>query len=308
MGQLCDAGCIVAFDAKTVTVRLAGKRIMDGLHTPDNGLWQLSLVPPADLAPVPIEQPPLAQFLHQSFAALNSATPAELVAFAHATLFSNALSTLATALTRGFLPQFIGLTAKALRKHPPVSIAKVKGHLDQSRKNQRSTKTTNPEPHDLPTGTNLDNHPPADTFPISSDPGNSRWRHCFAAVVDAATGQIHSDQTGKFIVASSAGHNYILVVYDYDKNGILLVEPLPSRTCPCIRAAFKLVHERLVTASLRPQLQRLDNECSAALKTFLRDAEIDFQLVPPRAPSPQCRRTCDSHVQKSLHCRIVQCG
>jgi hypothetical protein len=39
---------------------------------------------------------------------------------------------------------------------------------------------------------------------------------CCHLRIPATAGQIHSDQTGKFIVASSAGNNYILVVYDYD--------------------------------------------------------------------------------------------
>ena len=51
-------------------------------------------VPPQSRGP----PPPL---LHQSFTAVQSATPTELVAFAHATLFSPAVSTLDTALSRG---------------------------------------------------------------------------------------------------------------------------------------------------------------------------------------------------------------
>jgi hypothetical protein len=61
-----------------------------------------------------------------------SATPAELVAFAHAALFSPALSTLAIALKKGFVHNFPGLTEKTLAKHPPRSFAMVKGHMDQS--------------------------------------------------------------------------------------------------------------------------------------------------------------------------------
>jgi hypothetical protein len=41
------------------------------------------------------------------------------------------------------------------------------------------------------------------------------------------------------------------------------------------------VHARLVAASLRPQLQRLDNECSEALKDIFTAKSIEYQLVPP---------------------------
>jgi hypothetical protein len=61
--------------------------------------------------------------------------PAEIVAFAHAALFSPSLSTLQKALDRNYVVGFPGLTAQTLRRHPPRSIATIKGHLDQSRQN-----------------------------------------------------------------------------------------------------------------------------------------------------------------------------
>ena len=49
---------------------------------------------------------------------------------------------------------------------------------------------------------------------------------------------------------------------------------------------------------MRPQLQRLDDECSAeALKSFLRDENIDFQLVPLHPPSKCCQRVIRGTVQ-----------
>ena len=269
MGQLCDAGCVVTFDATSVTVHHDALRLLEGTRTPATGLWHLSLTQPQLTTPTP---PPL---LHRSYAAVQSATPADLVAFAHAALLSPELSTLKQALDRGFLPNFLGLTAKALRKYPPTSVAVTKGHLDQDRKNQRSTKPVAPQPVSPSLEPRTD-----DAFP-RSEPDNRRTHQCFTAVLQPSSGQIHSDQTGKFVVASSAGNNYVLVVYDYDSNSIL-VEPMRSRTGPCILTAFQTVHAGLVAAGLRPQLHRLDNECSAALKKFLHKADVDYQLVPPR--------------------------
>ena len=156
----------------------------------------------------------------------------------------------------------------------------VKGHLDQTRKNQRSTKSTPPLPPLPSPETEISDEDAV--FPCSDPATNTRTHHCYAAVVEPSRGQIYSDQTGKFVVASSTGNNYILVVYDYDSNSILLVEPIRSRTGPCILTAFTVIHARLVSAGLRPQLQRLDNECSEALKTFLTAEAIKFQLVPPK--------------------------
>jgi hypothetical protein len=73
--------------------------------------------------------------------AVGSAILAELIAFAHAALFSPALSTLAIALRKGFAQNFPGLTEKTLAKNPPRSFAMVKGHMDQARKNQNCTNT-----------------------------------------------------------------------------------------------------------------------------------------------------------------------
>ena len=135
IGQLCDAGCYVAFNATTVTVSHNDTIVLTGHRTPATRLWHLTLPTPLP-APAPSPTPAPAS----AHAAIGSATPAELVAFAHAALFSPALSTLKRALDKGFLTNFPGLTPTLLRKHPPRSVAMVKGHLDQARQNQRSTR------------------------------------------------------------------------------------------------------------------------------------------------------------------------
>ena len=49
----------------------------------------------------------------------------------------------------------------------------------------------------------------------------------------------------------------------YDSNSIL-AEPIKTRSGPSILAGFKILHARLCAAGHRPQLQRLDNECSVS--------------------------------------------
>ncbi|KAI2493168.1 Reverse transcriptase (RNA-dependent DNA polymerase) [Fragilaria crotonensis] len=267
IGQLCDSGCHVTFDAVSVTVHHHERLLLTGERTPATGLWHLSLVPP-DVAYTAraVEPPPrrVASPLPCSpcaAAVVQSATPSELVAFAHAALFSPSLSTLHGALERGFLPNFLGLTARKLRTHPPTSVAMVKGHLDQTRKNQRSTK--------------------ADACPPD----------------DASTSEDGAATLCQFPPATPVTNAPIIALH---------------RSWSLIRAKFtptklESLHARLVAAGLRPRLHRLDNECTVALKQFLVAEDIDFQLVPWHA-SPQCGRTCDSHIQESLHLRIVQCG
>ena len=63
----------------------------------------------------------------------------ELVAFAHAALFSPSLTTLRKAVNTNFLHDFPGLTTKSLKNYPPITAATGKGHFDQTRQNVRPT-------------------------------------------------------------------------------------------------------------------------------------------------------------------------
>ena len=117
IGQLCDAGCIAIFTSDTVKIQLHDKVLLQGTRSlATNRLWTLELPSP------PVE--------HAQTAVANSASPADLVAYAHASLFSPALSTLNTAL-RIFFVNIPGLTEKTLAKYPPASVPMHKGHLDQ---------------------------------------------------------------------------------------------------------------------------------------------------------------------------------
>ncbi len=208
IGQLCDVGCKVAFTANDVTVAHEGATVLTGKRTPTTCLWQFNM-PPA--MATPNKQTPE----HVALAAIGSATPAKLVALAHATLFSPALSTLQTALQKGYLTNFPGLTDPLLRKHPLQSIAMVKGHLDQTRMNYASTKQPLSDPA-------------TEDEPFPSTTTNECCHHCYMAIMEP-TGQIYTDQTRKFVQPSSSGNIYLLTLYDYDSNSIL-AEPLPTQS------------------------------------------------------------------------------
>jgi hypothetical protein len=94
------------------------------------------------------------------------------------------------------------------------------------------------------------------------------------------TGQIYSDQTGRFPVTSSNGNKYVMIVYDYDSAAIL-AEPLKKRSERELLRAYSKLHQHLTDRGLHPQLQKLDNECSTALKQFMRYNQVQYQLVPP---------------------------
>ncbi|KAI2500612.1 hypothetical protein MHU86_13833 [Fragilaria crotonensis] len=161
---------------------------------------------------------------------------------------SPALSTLDQALAKGYLTNFPGLTRELLRKHPPHSPAMIKGHLDQSRQHQRSTKLTQGSSG-------------APILELEHD--NEAFLH----------------QTTPSLLAH-----------------VLTFATPQSWNLPAKSTQIKL---GLCNAGLRPALQRLDNECSAPLKSFLHDEGIDFQLAPPgvhrRNAAERAIRTFKNH-------------
>ena len=196
-----------------------------------------------------------------------SASIPELIAFAHACLWSPVQSTLENALKLGYIaPNAIpGLTLEGFRRHRPFSEATIKGHMDNARKNLKSTQEAKRQ--EEATQEKADDDAAQqffeDSFPDQS-PKGERTNLCVVSLM-RVSGQIHSDLTGRFPIPSSNGYHYILIIYDYDSNSILM-EPVKSRKAAELLRAYKKLHARLVKGGCRPKLQRLDNECSAEMK------------------------------------------
>jgi hypothetical protein len=113
LGQLCDAGYNILFEANTLSVLDIGKAILTGRRDHSTGMWHITL-------------PSASTSTHMSHHVGKQST-AYLVAFTHATLFSSlSLSTLEKALNSGYLNNFPGLNAQSLRKFPPASVPMAK--------------------------------------------------------------------------------------------------------------------------------------------------------------------------------------
>jgi hypothetical protein len=93
------------------------------------------------------------------------------------------------------------------------------------------------------------------------------------------TGQIHSNQTGRFPITSSRGSKYIMVIYDYDSNAIL-TEPLTSCTETELLRAYSKLHNYLTAHGLKPVLQRLDNEAPAACNLTCAQIPLPSSSLP----------------------------
>ena len=94
------------------------------------------------------------------------------------------------------------------------------------------------------------------------------------------TGKLYTDLTTQFPVQSSRGHKYILVAYNFDSNSIH-VKPLKSRHDTDTIKAYDNIYNMLTQWDLKPQLHWLDNEASKALKSFIDEQQVTYQLTPP---------------------------
>jgi hypothetical protein len=274
IGQLCDHGCTAHFDATSLTVVHDNHTILTGHRQAPYGHWMVALpalpsqpVPdlsPASLVPLPTAFDPVPStdslipavptHCGQANTIVPLKTIAERVAFYHATLFSPVMSTWVADVAAGHFATWPDLSVAQITKHFPVSVPMHLGHMDQARANTQSTKPiSKPE---LDTNTDYTPTPAPDRT------------HALFADLHHVTGRVSSDQTGRFPLVSTAGCNYIMVLYDYDANYIHAT-PLKSRAASDILTAYTTTHQLLVNRGFKPKLQRLDNEASAALVNYM---------------------------------------
>ena len=266
IGQLCDAGCVATFSKDDVHINKDGAPILKGHRDTATGLWL------ADLHNQP-ESPPIVQ--HVAMSAIASETLGERLAFLHSCAGSPKLSTFNNALRNGNYTTWPELSASRVKKFLIEPASTIKGHLDQQRKNIRSTK-----PKAKPKATNPHQFPGTPESPDDIQPStpDARCNHVYLTCTEI-TGQIYSDQPGQFLVTSASGNSYIMVAHCYDSNAILAV-PMPNRTGPSLLKAYKEVHRILTSRGFKPKYQRLDNEVSKVFKDFLYSVNVDFQLTP----------------------------
>ena len=73
------------------------------------------------------------------------------------------------------------------------------------------------------------------------------------------SGQIFSDQNGRFPRVSSRGNRSVMVLYDYNSNAILTY-PLKNNTTPELMRAQMRLTQYLLDRGLNPTALRIDND------------------------------------------------
>ena len=222
IGQICGSGCIATLNRQTVKIHHNNKLVVQGPCTA-NGLWTVPVqeVP----APVPVTQsvPPIANL---AMSALVVKTVQDRVAFLHVATGYPLVFTWLHAIHNGLFATWPGLSVSIFKKHLPKSQITAIGHLDQQRKDTKSTK---PKITNLPS-TNFDNN---ETASPSTKPLVLLRTHCIYATCEPISRKIFSDLPGRFPIQSTRGMNYLLVFYDYSSNAILC-KPMKDKTSPDI--------------------------------------------------------------------------
>jgi hypothetical protein len=200
VGQLCDNECSVTITQDQVTVSKKGKHLMYGTRDLKSRLWRVNLKQKFETEN--------AQCKH----AHDNNNQKYLINYLHAACFSPVKSTWITAIKNGNFSYWPGLTEHAVEKHLSKSTSTKKGHLNQQRQNARTTKIKDARVIEEP---NIDH--------------GVKTQFIYDATIDA--GQIYTDQTGRFLMVSSKGNKYIMILYDYDSNAIL-AQPIKYRASP----------------------------------------------------------------------------
>jgi hypothetical protein len=199
-----------------------------------------------------------------------------LVHYLHKALFSPTKSAMLQAIKDGHLITWPGLTEEAINKHLKLTPDTAMGHIYHRRQNIRSTSKAPIEKKQTP----------------DTDLG-TKTHLVYAVEVDQ--GQLYNDVTGKFPVRSSKGNSYVMVCYIYDCNYVKVI-PMKSRSASEWVKAYDSVHQELTVKGIKPRLQTLDNEASAALNNFFTANDIAYQVVPPHCH----RRNADERAIRTL--------
>jgi hypothetical protein len=153
------------------------------------------------------------------------------------------------------------LTEHNVKKYYPETIETAKGHLNQTRKNVRSTRSR------------MEN---CDTSQLKG----KKVRDVYTTAYDVRE-TMFSDQTGQYPTRSQRGNKYIMVMVEIDSNAIL-VEPMKSRKDAEMIRAYDALLLRLKRAGIVPKKHVLDNEVSENMKNHIRDTcKLNMELVPP---------------------------
>ena len=306
LADLCNKGCDIALTAETIDVRKDDQTIWSGTKATNEKSWHLDL---EDIKTTPIAEPnatfdksaafqsvPPLNCFSEAFQTIRHDTNAEFVKFIHAVFASCPISTLQYAMDHGWLGNLPKLTSLMLRQNPPVTRATAMAYLDQSRQGVQSTRKRLRKNHRAKYG-----DPPMDAANLTHIIDDSADPNLCFQVLSVDEWRNSSDATGKFPFSTMSGWNYILVS---TLKGYVHMELLRDRSAAEYRRAYVAMYAFYELHGKTPTTQRLDNESSNDLETFLKESKVKIEYV---TPGIHRQNPSERAIRHAKNCIIAMC-
>ena len=268
VGKTADDGTISVFTKEGVTVHkeedvlitCKGEPILIGVRD-KHGRYRIPLVQQRGQWQPRRPSKQARKALRQANSVYDLPSTEQAIKWMHAVCGYPVKSTWLKAVKAGNYVGWPMLTERNVQKYYPETSETAKGHMNQTRKNVRSTRSK------------------METCDTSQLRGK-KMRDVYITSYNVRE-TMFSDQTGQFPTRSQRGNKYIMVMVEIDSNAIL-VEPMKSRKDAEMIRAYDALLLRLKRAGIVPKKHVLDNEVSENMKNHIRDTcKINMELVPP---------------------------
>eukprot|EP00956_Cyclotella_meneghiniana_P021291 scaffold38589_cov41-Cyclotella_meneghiniana.AAC.1 len=271
VGKTADDGTISIFTKEGVTVhketdvliKCKGEPLLVGVRD-EYGRYRIPLIQQKGQWQPRTPNKRTRQALEQANSVYDLPSIEQAIKWMHAVCGYPVKSTWIKAIKASNFMGWLLLTEKNVAKYYPETTETPKGHMNQTRKNVRSTKTN------------------AQAFEVhNSNQIRVKKVQDIYLKTYGVRETIFSDQTGQFPTQSQSHNKYVMVMVEIDSNAIL-VEPLKSRKDAEMIRAYGALVKRLQRAGVHPKKHVLDNEISENMKEHIRDKyKFNLELVPP---------------------------
>ena len=253
ISELCNQGCIAEFSKDGLRIYHHDTIILQGDKGPLDKLWTIR---------IPHTHP-------EANWSVRLNVDAEVVNWWHATMGYPTVSSFLRMLQWCDIPR---LTASMVRANPPNPQATAIGHLNQTRKNQNSTRPRIP----TPSMTRLEHV--AEGLPdIDTKTDNDVYAQCMTTDELIASGILHVDLTGAFPWLGSGGEKYWLVTVFQN---YIHIELMKSKDAKEYVDAYARTLKFFQARGLKPRFLRMDNETSDRVEEFAHVEGLIIQYVP----------------------------
>jgi len=234
VGKTSDDGTVSIFNKTGVTIHreedvlitCKGEPILIGIRD-DRGRYRIPLIQQRGQWQPRRPSTQARRTLQKANSVYDLPSTEQAIKWMHAVCGYPVKSTWLKAIKAGNYVGWPMITERNVQRYYPKATETAKGHLNQTRKNVRSTKT---KPAPLET---------CDTSQLKG----KKTRDIYTETYNVRE-TMFSDQTGQFPTRSQRGNKYIMVLVEIDSNAIL-VEPMKSRKDAEMIRAYESLLQRL---------------------------------------------------------------